>query len=212
MTVLNLLVQPDCVRLFTDTLLYRNDQPGGLCARKCLTGEGFAVAFRGNVAVIKMLEDEACRAADFISAAALLEHTGRIMVEAVPWGSLPGGEKVEAVIAGVYGGKMCCCRVLIGSDGVERSNVEPGVYASPAPEITLPPTATVAQMVKLSLAQDIFNRRNLNMCIGGLLHMTTVTLSEVSQEVVAKYPNYQEMKARFGDQNCDDLHCERMAG
>jgi hypothetical protein len=64
----------------------------------------------------------------------------------------------------------------------------------------MPADMGAERMAKIALAQwKVAQRFNWNMCIGGRMHMTTITRDGITQEEVGRYPDYSTHTTQFGD-------------
>lgn len=61
-------------------------------------------------------------------------------------------------------------------------------------------------LIKLALAQwKIQAQFGAPLCIGGCMHITSVTPAGAGQWLAGVYPDYAEHAARFGDPNADEV-------
>lgn len=221
MSVINVILDTQGGRIYTDTLMYSAfgpAKPVGLAQAKCHMGEGFAMAFRGlalfSLAVRKMLDG--CEGYD-----AAVAHLGcrvtetqmaAFIADELASRRMSGrGDATEVTICGhsPKTGRVTAYQRTFRHDGATSLKVLPnGIHLSPAQAslersgLKLPPTATTEQAVKMALVQQAMSlRHDLNMCIGGLLHETSITPAGVTQRIVARYPGYEALREEFGCPN-----------
>jgi len=228
MSVVNIVIDAAGARIYTDTLSYSatgEARPVGLCQTKCHIGAGFAMAFRGIVlssATMQVLLD---RCETYDDAVELLhsETTGATMAHFIArdrreFGGQPRrGVATEVTIAGwsAKEGRVTAYQRSFGEEGPQPVKLlPPGVHINPnaaslgRSNTPLPPTVTRQQAIKIAMAQQAVSLKfDLNMCIGGLLHETTVTRDGVVREIVAQYVGYAALAEQFGCPNAQELGC-----
>ena len=214
MSVCNVFVGNDAIYCVTDTMVYRGTNPAGLCRTKALVSNNglFAFAMRGTSYF-------AVRAANRFISAESFDDAERIM------NSFRRSLNNEALRSSdgeitLMGWSHCRERLVatrfdfsldnknIVTRACERGhNLAPGI-----PGACLPSHADEGVMVKIALAQyKASTYFNLSMCIGGVMHFTTVTRDGAEQRIVGAYPGHKEHAENFGCPNKDELgHIEEL--
>jgi hypothetical protein len=68
----------------------------------------------------------------------------------------------------------------------------------------MPSTVSEAQFIRLALAQWRVREQFMgSLCIGGVMHLTSVTTAGADQRIVGTYPDYAEHASEFGDPNAE---------
>ncbi|MBF0392403.1 MAG: hypothetical protein HQL38_06950 [Alphaproteobacteria bacterium] len=209
MSVANLAIAPDAIRVFTDTMTYRGGTPVRLSESKChIAASGkFAVAGRGNAWWIDAYEAILDAFATFDAAeaevCALLGGT----VAAVDEVWFDHGHLIELTLAGWSDRTNTLRAVAVRGDrkGVTVDAIPQGIHLRPGHKsLALPSTATDAQMIRAAMVQhQIQHSFDLALCIGGVLHQTTITREGIRQNIAAVYPDYREHAAELGDPNAE---------
>lgn len=206
MSVLNFRIRPDRIDLLTDTMQYLKGEPVALCetkARVAASGN-FAWSTRGLVRLGNVVDDliANCPAADDAALVA------RVFVEKLA-DEVLGDSGVEVSIAG-WSDQLAglAVRIFKAQNGhpVTAMDFTSGVHLRPAPGNAppLPEWVSQAQFRRLALAQwKMRDQFYGQLCIGGVMHQTTVTRDGASQQIVDLYPGYREDAARFGDPNAE---------
>lgn len=230
MSVINLILEESVGRLYTDTLSYSavgEAKPVGLCQTKCHVGPGYAMAFRGNCLFSATMQVLLSECETYQDAVELLhsEVTGQSVAFRIRQDIAlfrHEDEKVkrrgDATEVTICGWSLKDQRVTAFRRVFEAGGAQPveamtaGIHLSPNAAtlvragVTLPRTATREQAIKMAMAQHALSQKfDLNMCIGGLLHETTVTHDGVERRIVAKYPGYEVLAAEFGCPNAEEF-------
>lgn len=218
MSVVNLLVLPDRVHAFTDTMQYQDGKPAGLMGPKAVASDNgrFTIITRG-------LTDAGRVVTDFVRSAPDLHHAegaaAAIMNEARKVKAKRPDMRVEVTLIGEHGGAMRVSRFLLPEHGtdVRFSILAPGLYLEPAPPglvLAAPVDRVHERLVKLALVQQaVAVKHGFTMCIGGVLHCTEVDRTGMRQSIAAVYPGYDQHAARFGDPCAEAVYVfrERLA-
>lgn len=214
MTVINVSFLSEAeILIGSDTLQYCGGKPVALTASKVHTGTGFALAQRGLADLCAVLIGTVSDAAGFDAAhdtiRAVVEADGDVIAEhaARHYPGFPAAH--EAYLSGwsAAAGRMAVARIVVGLDGAaaETVTVQPGrtiVQPEPRPGLVVP-AATRVQLLRLMEKQAELVRLSPGICIGGVMHITTVTRDGVWQEVAGVYPDYDQHAAMFGDPNAE---------
>lgn len=209
MSICNLMVGADAVWLLSDTMTYEDGKPVALTQRKAevAPNEAFIWSCRGSVGLGNIL-DECVATAQEIDEA---ERIATVAIERIPADLMELGGRVEITIAGWSGlrGAMRVVRLYRSAkDGFTATMFEPGVHLAPGASKlpAMPAVVSEAQFVKLALAQwKISERFGLAGCVGGVMHLSTVTCHGAEQRIVGLYPDYAQHAAEFGDPNAEEV-------
>ncbi|KAA1052955.1 hypothetical protein [Azospirillum argentinense] len=212
MSVCNLLILPDRVYCYSDTMQYSNGDPAGLASPKASPSinDRFTVVTRGLSDAGTVMFDFVKGAADIHEAegraAAMMERARRIKA-----GNRPN-MRLETTLIGFSDrhNVMRVSRFLLPEHGdtVTFRVLPVGLHLEPSPPgVTLaaPVDRFHERMVKLGLAQQAvaFQHGFTGMCIGGVMHATEVGRDGSRQRIAALYPGYADHAARFGDPCAD---------
>lgn len=220
MSVCNVLFTADAVHLLTDTMTYHVDgTPHGLTTRKAEVGAGgaFIWAARGSVFLGDRLDKILM---DGIRSLAEAEAFTCTYLDTLPSdvceivGLRPGKALLEVTLAGwdASTGDLAVRRIMksAGEEPATTTAYERGAYVSPGPKGGWrgPATVTEAQFVQMALAQHAMQGRlqgigGPGMCIGGLMHITSLTRNGADQRIVGVYPDYAEHAESLGDPNAE---------
>lgn len=198
MSVANIILEPQRVRLVSDTLAYRNRAPVRF-GRKVRICEDIGVAFtvRGLVALGDRIESRADEWACFES-----------MVQSIA-AFLPGGpvhyfpSGAEVTVLGWHAGAPKASRLLaLVNDGkvtVRRIDLATGVYLAPSLGAQkIPAAMSDEQLTKVAqLQQAIALRHGLNMCVGGDIEVTEITATGLAVRKIGEYPDKAMTAARI---------------
>lgn len=213
MSVLNISYQKDRVTFYTDTMSYDADGAAvGLTEPKAFISDNgsFMWAFRGPSA-LRCFNESLAGADDVGDAARMFAAlvTGCDVPDLFKHGS------IEATFAGESADGLAVLRFRVTektSTLPEPERLAHGVYVFPRPSegFTMPASAPDALMVRLALAQHkaqgvALRKAGVGLCIGGVLHRTSVTKDGAWQEVAALYPSYEQDAAIAGDPCADDV-------
>ncbi len=200
MSVFNIALSADFALTASDTMVYRRKQAVRLTDRKVhIAPSGrFVVSVRGSVMEAQAVAETLFSHADtFDAAAAFLSRLGGLNdaeINIVGWSDAAGTVRALQAVHDKH-------------RGVTRRELSPGVHLHPSPAtrpVKLPERADEALMVRLCMAQHKASiELDMRMCIGGVLHLTTVTEAGCEQRIVATYPDYAQHAARFGCPNAD---------
>lgn len=219
MSVCNILFAADAVHLLTDTMSYRADgTPYGLSPRKAEVAEGgaFIWACRGSVFLGSRLDKVL---ANGVGSLAEAEALIRLYLDTLPadtheiTGQRLGDQLLEVTLAGWDDqvGDLVARRIT-GCGGALSTTVEytRGTYVSPGPKAGWrgPETITEGQFIQMAVAQHSMQQKlkgigGPGLCIGGIMHITTVSRSSAEQRIVGLYPDYQEHASTLGDPNAE---------
>ncbi|CAO3416477.1 hypothetical protein [Azospirillum argentinense] len=213
MSVCNVAFEADTVRLLTDTMTYRDEKPVALERHKTEVAPSgrFAWACRGNVYlgnVVDCLLNEAGTIDEVEAQAAKLEPLIDPDIMALC-------KNVEITAAGWSDQRndLRLIRIRIRPAVFEVAEIGRGVYMAPAPEasrVQLPATVTDDQFIRLALAQwKVQGKFKAPLCIGGVMHQTTVSRAGVERRMVALYPDYDAHAAKLGDPNAEEVRAFR---
>jgi len=215
MSVVNVAYRPDAVWFLTDTMVYEDGAPAGLTDTKAHIADGgrFAFTTRGNVMLGDALDDLLAEQPSVDEAVEVAVAFFETLPDVVREKLL--GYSFDATIGG-WSARHDDLRVaflyLRPGHPVETRWLPHGVHLYPAPANApaLPAIVTEAQMIKLALVQHRIQERldDLGigrMCIGGVMHLTTVDHHGASQRLIATYPDYDRHAEDLGDPNADDV-------
>ncbi|WP_420564148.1 hypothetical protein [Thalassobaculum sp.] len=211
MSVLNILYTADRIELLSDTLQYAKGEPVGLTVQKVHTADRFAWCTRGRCWIGDTFDPVAARCVDLDEA----EIAAASWIDSIAEDDLIGHSGIEVTVAG-FSGRSGGLAVMQFSrehaKPVEAKVFEPGVYLLPSREgiPALPATVTMQQFYRLALAQHAAEKigtgRGMDgMCIGGVMHLTTVTSAGADQRIVGLYPDYDQHAKAFGDPNAEEV-------
>lgn len=207
MSVLNIHFTDDSVEFLTDTLVYRGDEPVGLCDTKAHIAENrsFAWCTRG----LCWLGDRFDHLARTCVSVDDADLAGCVWGDGITDADLGGTEGVEATIAGWSdrAGDLVVLRYdrKPGRELV-RTFVPRGVHLLPRPDNLppLPATVSPAQFQALAMAQwKVRDKFMADLCIGGIAHRTVITKDDAVQSIAFAYPDYTTHAAQFGCPNAD---------
>lgn len=210
MSVANILFSEDRILCLSDTMIYNDGQPVALCESKTHTHPSgrFAMVTRGLCHVGDALEgwiaDQAgdineaeSAAATVLNLAAEVKATKRsdLRVELTLMGWSPRHKNLRVVQF----------RLLKSRPEWDVLVLDRGLYLHPDPGAPIPPPTRDPEgaMVKLALAQRaVLDKRGYrDMCVGGVMHLTTITEAGITQRIAGVYPGYDADAARFEDPN-----------
>lgn len=208
MTVSNVIVEQDRVRLVSDTLYYRNKKPVYM-ASKIGIAEAAGVAFivRGLAYHGDVLEGS-CGIWRGIDDALFAVQYHFSTCEIDVFSKSP---TAEATIIGWKGDKPIVARLLAdvesGAVRVRRIDLEPGVYLAPTlGSHEIPAALTEEQIIKIALLQQSLSLKyNLNMCVGGDIELATVGSGGVSIRKIGEYPDKALTERRIAKMEKPDL-------
>lgn len=193
MTVANVLLERNRVRLVSDTVGYRGKEP--VCFnRKVYPVEhaGLAYMVRGFRALALHLQSHACEWADFDSAILAISE----VLEIAPARLIQGGNSEVTIIGWSEkenGPRVARLLATAGPDQttIRRFDLRPGVYLAPSLGChSIPADMTDDQLLKVAiLQQEIATRHGLNICVGGDVELTTVDAGGISIQKIGEYPN-----------------------
>lgn len=203
MSVCNIYVGPGVIMCLSDTVSYEKKRPAALSEGKTylFPGGGGAWCFRGrvrvgmsveffikrhNISSLDDLEDRLEYYSDILSDLIEDDNFGEI--------TLMGHSENQSRLRAVR------YRLLPEGGLSDPTEIGPGIHLQPSPgsSVKLPNVATQDTMVKLALAQHrVAKHFNMPMCIGGLMHLTTVTTYGAERRIVGAYPDYEDLKKQF---------------
>lgn len=208
MSVCNFSFTESEILVLTDTMQYRERDAAGLCQSKAwISGSGnFVWTCRGSVSVGSLVDDLIASSPDLDAA-----EEGMMDLFATAKGGGPLG--IELTMFGPSGPSRTLRAIRLsiapGPGTFQFQEFQHGVHLWPGSRVplgALPPKADEQIMVKLALAQHkISEKYNLGCCIGGVMHLSTVTSSGCRRRLIGTYPGYDEHAARFGDPNRDEV-------
>lgn len=198
MSVRNIFVSEERILCLTDTMIYSGGKPLGLVTAKCgLTiNEQVAFASRGaawfGIVAATAMADCACFD-DFTDGLEALASA----VKADP--ACLQASVGELTYMGWSDAQQRLCAVVVqfpqdGGGAYEAKELPPGLHLAPGvPGAKLPATVTDDIMVKVALAQQkVATHFKLPACIGGIMHLTTVTKEGAARRMVGAYPDFEE--------------------
>lgn len=209
MSVCNIAFKDDEVLILTDTLQYDNGKPVRLGGPKCVydASKRFALVTRGIVGLGEALEHLLLdRAANFDHAEQLIGNAFEKLIAAAECGRPL--IRSEATLAG-WSTRRNDLAVLrwriMETPVVEIQTLKRGWHVEPChPRVKLPQNASNAnsdRMVKVALAQQaaLNTMHAKGLCIGGRMHLTSISRSGVVQREVGRYLDYETHRALAGD-------------
>jgi hypothetical protein len=204
MSVANLCFKRDRVLVASDTLTYAGDDPVGLTDRKVHVADGGRYAFSARGLVVHgRLARALAHVPTFDAVAPLF---GDLVRRLAPE-TRETAEGFEVMLFGWSdaAGALCARRFRARRDGAaEAVDLPHGVHLFPGigDRVRLPDVVTAEGLVRLSLAQAAAAERfGLRMCIGGVLHLTSVDRAGCVQSIAGLYSGYDAHAAAFGDPN-----------
>ena len=205
MSVLNINFAPGRIDLLSDTLCYADGEPHSLCETKThIPSSGqFSWTTRGLVRTGERFDELAGKCAD-ADAASL---AARVFAEMLTDDEVANG--FEITVAG-WSDRLgtLAMQMVTKAPGepVKAETFTEGVHLLPRPA-KLPPmpsTVSEAQFIRLALAQwKVRDQFMGQLCIGGVMHLTTVTAAGADQRIVGLYPDYDQHAEAFGDPNAE---------
>lgn len=196
----------------SDTLSYRDGKPAGLHKSKVYAGNSFACGQRGLVTVANGFDAVMSKCVDMDHAIAVCLELLRNNASSIVEGAARFFPTAPASHQMLFGGwspsrnLMIVVKVILDAGGVQVTVTDtPGqTYLNPDLRAGLTvQAATRDQLVKLALHQSKLLQFAPGMCIGGVIHVTSVRRDSVKQCVAGLYPNYWELSQVFGDPNSD---------
>lgn len=188
MTVANIFIEDDRIRIVSDTVLYANKQPVMFVESKVAfdSDKRLAVITRGRVWQGERVNamalgpwsgfDEAVEAA-------------RYQMDVFRADGLP----LEATVCGMDGDKARAVALFLpaGGDEVQTLDLTPGVYLRPSlGRYEFPRASSIddLQLARLAFAQQQLSKEHgLNMCVGGDVQVTTISNEGVTQAKLCEY-------------------------
>lgn len=217
MTLLNVHHAAGAVHLMSDTLQYNGKRPAGLLTSKVEIAENnrFGFGCRGSSALAEGV-------GHMLRGQASVDHGAeavRIFLTDLPDDLAEGllGKGFEVTLAGwtEATGEPTVIRVTLPAGrSLRAEHLPPGVYLAPtsANPPPLPRSVTADQFSRLALAQwRLQGRMSEKLCIGGVMHLTTITAEDARQSIVGIFPDYDDHAKRFGDPNADAVAVFRAA-
>ncbi|WPZ33133.1 hypothetical protein T8K17_18045 [Thalassobaculum sp. OXR-137] len=203
MSVLNINFAPGRIDLLSDTLCYSGGEPHSLCETKTHVAPSgrFAWTTRGYVSLGERFDEMAAGLAD--ADGAIL--AARVFAETLADDAV--GKGLEITVAG-WSDRLGALAVQMVTkaprEPVQAETFTEGVHLLPRPA-TLPPmpsTVSEAQFIRLALAQwKVRDQFMGQLCIGGVMHLTTVTAAGADQRIVGLYPDHAQHAEAFSDPN-----------
>lgn len=215
MSVSNILMTESSIFCLTDTLVYQIEDDGrghpvGLGPAKALTFTGgFALSARGSVLAARQVADAIAHAADLDDAEiALLDflpvweqfratsfNGGYVEAFLMGWSARHGGPRVVLADLQKHAAKFTVATL---APGLRLAPGYPGAIL-PIPKPGTPPDKLAAGMVKIAQSQfSVREARFPEMCIGGVMHLTSIDRDGARQRVVGLYDNYDALVEVFG--------------
>lgn len=210
MSVANILFADDRILVLSDTMVYNTGQPVALCESKThIHPNGrFAMVTRGLCHVGDALKgwiaeqagdlnEAEAAAATVLNLAAEVKATKRpnlcVELSLMGWSPWHGDLRVVQL------------RLMKNRPEWDVVVLDRGLHLNPDPGAPIPPPTRDPEgaMVKLALAQRaVLDKRGYrDMCVGGVMHLTTITEAGAEQRIAGLYPDYDTDAARFGDPN-----------
>lgn len=209
MTLINIALQSDQVSIYSDTLMYLDGKPAALGKVKATISENrtFMVGTRGGVVRGGRYAGHLCRCNDLEQAVRVAREA--LLIEAVQGAADEPDDSrgIDVFLAGFHGGRgrMSAVRLqLLHGRPLEELWLADGISLTPEPvqerHRHRPGVWDDARAIKVALGQqEITNRANLSMCIGGSLWRSTITRHGAEQQIVALFPSYDADAALCGD-------------
>lgn len=208
MTLINTALSADEVSIYSDTLTYVDGKPFALGGIKAgISADGtFTVATRGSVARGDRYELALCQCGSMDEAVSIARAA--LEIEAVkPPPDNSDNSGFDVFVAGYLHarGRMAAVQFRVPPGGaLEELWLADGLTLQPEPvqerHKHRPGVWDDARAIKVAMAQqEITNRADLMMCIGGSLWRTTITRHGAEQRIVALFPTYRDDAALRGD-------------
>lgn len=202
MSVLNINFAPGRIDLLSDTLCYSGG--AALAVRDedaCCSVRPLRLDDRGYVSLGERFDEMAAGLAD--ADGAIL--AARVFAETLADDAV--GKGLEITVAG-WSDRLGALAVQMVTkaprEPVQAETFTEGVHLLPRPA-TLPPmpsTVSEAQFIRLALAQwKVRDQFMGQLCIGGVMHLTTVTAAGADQRIVGLYPDHAQHAEAFSDPN-----------
>lgn len=189
MSVANVFLEADRIRIVTDTVGYLGTVPAAFRRKVHLSpAASVAVTARGLSALGDAIAE---RSGEWISFSAALAVIMQDLEEA-PARYFPCG--AEVTVAGFNEGAAAVQRFFVkqGKEGaIGCFTLAAGSYLAPSlGSHSIPAKLTEQQMVKIALLQqDLAVRHGLNICVGGDIELTEITRDSASICKIGEYPN-----------------------
>ena len=209
MSVVNLFFYPNRILCTSDTLAYRRNAPVKLQERKTHIIGAMAVAQRGNCAVNAAILNDLYEFEDIDSAAPLLDG----WYDYLPRRKASEDPDLtsETILMGwsTRQGRIAAYRWEVTDDSSAFTDLPHGMHLHPhfnGETLPLPPEMPDARLVKIALAQhEMVSESRYRMCVGGVMHCTTVTPEAIEQRIIGLYPDYDKHAEEFGCPNADEV-------
>lgn len=205
MSVCNVYINSEGIICLTDTIKYKGDEATGLCHRKSFVSSNkeFSIGIRGSIAFIERIS----LYQDFPDAG-LVEEALRLVPRHLDdrYFKACGGEVTLMSWDKGSDAPQAVRYAYAAGEPAQRQELEPGLHLAPkVPGAKLPQSVDGSVMVKIALAQHrVKERLNFPFCIGGIIHLTTVTRDGAEQVIAGAFPDYADHAARFGCPNSAD--------
>ncbi|MBK4717691.1 hypothetical protein JJL56_02300 [Azospirillum sp. YIM DDC1] len=117
----------------------------------------------------------------------------------------------ETVIMGwsTRQGRIAAYRWEITDDSSTFTDLPHGMHLHPhlnGENRPLPPEMPDERLVKVAMVQhEMVTENRYRMCIGGVIHCTTITPDAIEQRIIGLYPGYDKHAAEFGCPNADEV-------
>lgn len=213
MSVCNIRFRPGQVDIISDTMTYQGRSPVALTERKVMiaANQSFIFSHRGTTLFGDIFRDTLPAVSDFDMALRLVQYTAESFP--VEWFDGPLALS-ELVLAGrpAHSEGMEVVRFRISKNSHPRKTgrslkperYSPGVHLYPSfgDAVALPSDVSDEVFLRLAMVQHKAQQKFLlPLCVGGVVHQTTITAGGASQRIVGLYPDYNTHASQFGDPN-----------
>lgn len=195
MSVANIMLEANRVRLQCDTVAYRDKSPAQLHRKITIVESAhLALSVRGLVTFGNIIRERAPFWSCFTEAIEDISHA----VGHLPRNVAPEG--AEIALVGWEQGAPRAARLTVLSVktlSVARVDLLPGSHLAPTIGAhSIPPGMSNAQLHQMAvLQQDLCLKHGLNMCVGGDVEVAEVTAAGISIMALGEYPNKAETVA-----------------
>lgn len=201
MSVANLFVSADAVRIQSDTATYIAKQPVEWnCKTAILCDAPLALTVRGRHWIgVGFAEIAAARWKGFDDAVAdALAHMEALPALADEAGGHTG-DGYELTIAAWQDGPRAVRLIWTPTGGIQRYDLETGAHLAPSlGQQNIPANPSNDQLIAIAhIQQAVSVRHGLNMAIGGDIQVATVSADGARLETIGTYPDKAVMQKRM---------------